>query len=119
MHRALWVLSFQEQLESITIQDLRAPASSDASSSGGEPLASLGEAVVFRGRDAACGLPPACHTTTNPHIALSLASMPQVRFHDCSVMIKGRRGCHTCVQAQGLTERAPFMPAWYRRVRAS
>ncbi|KAG2484197.1 hypothetical protein HYH03_017009 [Edaphochlamys debaryana] len=56
-----------------------AAAPFDAPSPSGPPSGTtgggLGEALVFRGSDPACGLAPACHLTTNPHLALALGSM--------------------------------------------
>ncbi|GAX82253.1 hypothetical protein CEUSTIGMA_g9681.t1 [Chlamydomonas eustigma] len=71
--QAMWVLRFNGGgLEAITVQDLGA----------------VGEVVVLRGQAAACGLPPACHLTTNRHVALALSSMAQTgRKHMHSVVL--------------------------------
>lgn len=63
----MWVLNFQQQLESVTIQELRCEGS-----------VTLPEVVVFRGCQPACGLAPACYLTTNTHLALPLGSMAPV-----------------------------------------
>ncbi|KAG1661518.1 hypothetical protein FOA52_000028 [Chlamydomonas sp. UWO 241] len=64
---ALSVLPFYGRLEAMTLQTLRG-SSPDGSDS-------LGEAVVLRGCGPACGLAPACHVTTNTHLAIPLAGM--------------------------------------------
>lgn len=89
MPRSLWVLDFYDELEAVTIQPLGGPGPSSTSGGGGSSSGGaavqggtgLGEAVVLRGQRAACGFPPACQLTVNPHLAISLTSLTPVS--DC------------------------------------
>jgi hypothetical protein len=92
----MWVLDLARDLEAVTVQQLRAPSPGAAGAADvGE---GLGEAVVLRGKAAACGWAPACNLTTNPYVALCLASLNQVGMTALSfslllVNVKGERWC--------------------------
>eukprot|EP00798_Chlamydomonas_sp_ICE-L_P020572 gene20572-27366_t len=104
--RAMWILHFGRQLESITIQDLKGPEGSSAG--GGEGVGSLGEAVVLRGREAACGFAPASHLTTNMHVALPLNGMTQAgRKHMLSVVLPAwQQACRDSAALHDLADSA-------------
>lgn len=109
--RCMWVLDFLDQVECITIQNLKAPAAPAGTS--GAAAVPLGEAVVLRGKTPACGLAPACHTTTNKHLALSLASMTQTgRKHMMSVVLPAWQ--QTCRQVICVFMRAQITD-WCKR----
>ncbi|GIL82333.1 hypothetical protein Vretifemale_11240, partial [Volvox reticuliferus] len=60
-----------------------------------------GEAVVFRGTTPACGLPPACHLTSNTHVALPLEAMSPAarRFLIQSVLPAWNQTCREAAAA--------------------
>lgn len=85
-------MEFRRQLEGVVIQDLSGPS----------PATSPGEAVVLRGKAPVCGLSPACHMTTNKHLAISLASMTQdARRHMMGVVLPAwQQTCREGVPAE-------------------
>ncbi len=90
----LWALPFEAQLEAVTVQDLGA---------------GLGETVVLRGHDPCCGLPPACHLTTNRHVALVLGSMTQTgRRHMLSTVLPA--WSQTCKEGITVPDRGEVVP---------
>ncbi|KAF6253417.1 hypothetical protein COO60DRAFT_1546978 [Scenedesmus sp. NREL 46B-D3] len=59
-------LLLMDQVEAVWLQDLSAQLPG---------YAGVGPCLVLRGRQAACGLLPACYLTDNPHVAIPLRQM--------------------------------------------